>query len=117
MKRGLHWLQVVGFEIFRRQDDPAATVLHSEVEMVDAVLMAPATTPTTIGRPSSAAPSARACIFSSRTFDGFHREALAAGGTSVIEPEDTVWGTRRCRVLDPHGQEWSAGTYKPGTTW
>lgn len=40
--------------------------------------------------------------------------ALAAGGTSVIEPEDTQWGARRCRVFDPQGQEWSAGTYQPG---
>jgi uncharacterized glyoxalase superfamily protein PhnB len=47
--------------------------------------------------------------------DAFHQKALAAGGTSVIEPEDTQWGTRRSRVLDPQGQEWSAGTYQPGT--
>lgn len=49
--------------------------------------------------------------------DSFHQKALAAGATSVIEPEETPWGTSRCRVLDPQGQEWSAGTYQPGTVW
>ncbi|VXC17742.1 hypothetical protein ARTHRO9AX_220156 [Arthrobacter sp. 9AX] len=49
--------------------------------------------------------------------DEFHRKAVAAGGTSVIEPEDTEWGSRRARVLDPQGQEWSAGTYQPGASW
>lgn len=35
----------------------------------------------------------------------------------MIKPEDTEWDTRRCRILDPQGQEWSAGTYEPETTW
>ena len=46
--------------------------------------------------------------------DGFYRQAVAAGGTGVIEPENTEWGARRARVLDPQGYEWSAGTYEPG---
>ena len=46
--------------------------------------------------------------------DAAHRAAVAAGGTSVTEPEDTGWGGRRARVLDPEGLEWSFGTYEPG---
>ena len=48
--------------------------------------------------------------------DVFYRNAMAAGGTSVIEPVSTDWGDGRARVLDPQGQEWSAGTYEPGVT-
>ncbi|MER7955760.1 hypothetical protein [Streptomyces sp. NPDC096030] len=40
--------------------------------------------------------------------------AVAAGATGVIAPEDTAWGSRRARVLDPEGYAWSAGTYRPG---
>ena len=29
-------------------------------------------------------------------------------------PKDSEWGTRRCRVLDPEGYEWSFGSYRPG---
>ena len=32
-----------------------------------------------------------------------------AGAQEVIPPEDTEWGTRRARVLDPEGHEWSVG--------
>jgi uncharacterized glyoxalase superfamily protein PhnB len=43
--------------------------------------------------------------------------AVRAGAQNVIAPEQTEWGTRRARVLDPEGHEWSAGTYAPGTPW
>jgi uncharacterized glyoxalase superfamily protein PhnB len=32
----------------------------------------------------------------------------------VYPPEDTEWRTRRYRVLDPEGYEWSFGNYRPG---
>jgi uncharacterized glyoxalase superfamily protein PhnB len=47
-----------------------------------------------------------------------HRKEAAdhggAGATSVFEPEETEWETKRARVLDPEGYEWSFGTYQPG---
>ncbi len=49
--------------------------------------------------------------------DAWYSQARAAGGRGVIPPEDTEWGTRRARVLDPRGKEWSAGTYQPGAAW
>ena len=33
--------------------------------------------------------------------DIFYRKAVAAGGTSVIEPEDTEWGARRAESAGP----------------
>jgi uncharacterized glyoxalase superfamily protein PhnB len=49
--------------------------------------------------------------------DTTHARALAAGATEVLASEGTEWGTRRARVLDPGGTEWSFGTYEPGATW
>jgi len=48
--------------------------------------------------------------------DDTYARAVAAGATPVIEPEDTEWATRRARVLDPEGVEWSFGSYEPGVT-
>ncbi|HEX5879342.1 MAG TPA: hypothetical protein VF468_13670 [Actinomycetota bacterium] len=45
--------------------------------------------------------------------DARHQRATDAGAHSVIAPEDTAWGTRRARVLDPEGHDWSIGTYRP----
>lgn len=113
----LGWLQAVGFEVLNRQDGPAGTVLHAEVRLGDAVLMVASNDadyqrPALIGRSTG-----QGLYLLVSDVDEFHRKALAAGATSVIEPEETEWGSRRSRVLDPQGQEWSAGTYQPGSTW
>jgi uncharacterized glyoxalase superfamily protein PhnB len=47
--------------------------------------------------------------------DAHHARAAAAGATIVWPPEDTPFGTRRYRALDPEGYEWSFGTYAPKT--
>jgi uncharacterized glyoxalase superfamily protein PhnB len=46
--------------------------------------------------------------------DDHYERSVAAGAEVVFEPEDTEWGTRRYRVLDPEGYEWSFGSYRPG---
>lgn len=45
--------------------------------------------------------------------DRVHARALAAGGTSIREPEDMDYGGRGSTVRDPEGNEWSIGSY-PG---
>jgi uncharacterized glyoxalase superfamily protein PhnB len=47
--------------------------------------------------------------------DAHHARAAAAGAKIVWPPEDTPFGTRRYRALDPEGYEWSFGTYAPQT--
>lgn len=44
---------------------------------------------------------------------------LLDGTVQVLDPSTrrATGGTRRARVLDPEGHEWSAGTYRPGSTW
>ncbi|MFC9770885.1 MULTISPECIES: VOC family protein [unclassified Pseudarthrobacter] len=113
----LEWLQAVGFEVVRRQDGDGGTVVHSEVRLGAAVLMVASNDagyqrPPLVGRSTG-----QGLYLLVDDADAFFRAAVAAGATPVIEPEDTGWGSRRCRVLDPQGQEWSAGTYEPGASW
>jgi uncharacterized glyoxalase superfamily protein PhnB len=116
----LDWLTSVGFEVVARQDGPDGSVLHSEVRLGDAVCMvasddAAYSVAPLVGRSTGA--GLYLAFATAAEVDGFHAAGVAAGGTSVTEPEDTEWGTRRCRVLDPAGREWSAGTYVPGSSW
>jgi uncharacterized glyoxalase superfamily protein PhnB len=46
--------------------------------------------------------------------DSCYDEAIAAGAMTVFPPETTERGTRRARITDPDGHEWSFGTYAPG---
>src|SRR6188472_3523738 len=117
---GLRWLEQVGFTIVTRQDGPDGEVVHAEVRLGDVVLMVASAdaeydVPELIGR--STGGGLYLWLPESSAVDDWYTRATTAGAREVIPPEDTEWGTRRCRVLDAEGHEWSTGTYRPGTTW
>jgi uncharacterized glyoxalase superfamily protein PhnB len=116
----LEWLQQVGFEVGRRQDAADGAVVHAEVRLGDVVLMVASAddayvTPPLVGR--STGSGLYLWIPQPRAVDAWYDRALAAGARGVVAPEDTEWGTRRARLLDPEGNEWSIGTYQPGQSW
>lgn len=45
--------------------------------------------------------------------DAIHARALAAGATDARVPYDADYGGRHCTVLDPDGNSFSFGTYRP----
>ena len=113
----LRWLEAIGFETVRRQDGADGSVQHAEMRLGEVVVMvasddAPYAKPALVGRSTG-----QGLYLLVDDVDGLHARALAAGGTEVFAPEDIEWGTRRARVLDPGGTEWSFGTYEPGTSW
>ena len=113
----LRWLEAIGFETVRRQDGADGSVQHAEMRLDDAVVMVasddgPYAKPALVGRSTG-----QGLYLLVDDVDGISARALAAGGTEVFAPEDTEWGTRRARVLDPGGTEWSFGTYEPGASW
>jgi PhnB protein len=44
-----------------------------------------------------------------RNVDEIAAQAVAAGGTMVMEPTDQDHGERQCRLRDPFGHEWLLG--------
>ena len=70
-----------------------------------------------VGPPLMGRPTGQGLYLLVEEVDRFHALAVDAGGRSVFPPEDTEWGTRRGRVLDPEGVEWSFGTYEPAVAW
>jgi uncharacterized glyoxalase superfamily protein PhnB len=117
---GLGWLERVGFTVVTRQDGPAGEVLHAEVRWGDVVLMVASAdaayeVPPLVGR--STGGGLYLWVPDPADVDRWYSRAVEGGAQEVIAPEDTEWGTRRSRVLDPEGHEWSVGTYRPGLTW
>jgi uncharacterized glyoxalase superfamily protein PhnB len=116
----LRWLQALGFEVVRRADAPDGSVAHSEVRLDDVVLMV-AGYDAEYGRPPLVGRSTGGGLYlvldSAADVDERYARAVAAGATPVFPPEDTEWGTRRARLLDPEGGEWSLGSYAPGQAW
>ncbi len=116
----IRWLAAIGFEVVRRADGPDGSVMHSEVRCDDVVVMlaskdADYQRPPLIGRSTGA--GLYLVLDDAAAVDDRYARGIAAGGTSVFPPEDTEWGTRRARLLDPEGGEWSFGSYVPGQRW
>ena len=40
-----------------------------------------------------------------------YAQAVAAGATTVMPPQDMFWGDRYGRLLDPFGHSWSIATH------
>ena len=94
----------LGFEVVIRQDAEDGTVTHAELRRGNGmILMGTADLPT--GTPG--------LYLVTDDVDAARERAMAAGATEVYPPEDTEWGTRRWRMRDPEGQEWTFGTYRP----
>ncbi len=48
--------------------------------------------------------------------DKAFKQAIEAGATEVMKPEDQFWGDRYGRLVDPFGQPWSLATHKEDLT-
>jgi uncharacterized glyoxalase superfamily protein PhnB len=46
--------------------------------------------------------------------DAVHARAVAAGAEVAMPPTDQGYGSRDVAILDPEGNVWSFGTYRPG---
>jgi uncharacterized glyoxalase superfamily protein PhnB len=113
----LRWLEALGFQVVRRADAEDGSVAHSELRCDDVVLMvssydADYQRPPLVGR--STGGGLYLVLDDPAAVEDRYRRGIEAGGSPVFPPEDTAWGTRRARLLDPEGGEWSFGSYAPG---
>ncbi|TFD83186.1 bleomycin resistance protein [Cryobacterium lactosi] len=113
----LTWLRDLGFTVVRRQDGEGNQVIHSELRLGEVVVMVSSFDEDYVTAPLLGRSTGRGLYLLVDDVDAFFGRAIAAGGTSVIGPEDTDWGSRRARVLDQGGLEWSFGSYEPGVRW
>src|SRR3712207_7143313 len=105
--------EAFGFTTTVRWDDPDGRVQHAEVAFGDgAVMMGTADHPAAPLEGSSVGQGIYAYV---EDVDAHFERARAGGARVVYPPEDTEWDTRRYRVLNPEGYEWSFGNYLPGT--
>ena len=112
----LDWLETAfGFERTQDYRDDSGTVIHAELRFGDARLMLGSGEPPTpeASRDSETSPRAHGIYVVVDDVDASHERAVAAGARVVYPPEDTEFGTRRHRVLDLEGYEWSFGSYAP----
>jgi uncharacterized glyoxalase superfamily protein PhnB len=97
---------------------PDGTVMHSELSLGQAVIMASSPKPDQ-GRVSPRGRSgvSHALSFSIPDPDAHFARAKAAGAVILRELQDEDYGSRGYLAKDPEGHQWYFGTYRPGAYW
>jgi PhnB protein len=95
-----------------RMSGPGDSVMHAELEIGDSLVMladpfpqASTTPPKQLG-----GTSASIMLYVEDT-DSLYKQAVDAGATSLMEPDDMFWGDRMSSVQDPFGHSWTIMTH------
>ena len=110
----IRWLEAVGFveHAVHRDEAGPAQVVHAEYLWPAGggiMFGSHRPSPDWPGRPGTAA-----AYLVTDDPDGVHARAVAADATSLHEPRDEDYGGRGAAVVDPEGNLWSFGSYRPG---
>lgn len=110
----LEWLTLAfGFKKTQEFPAPDGTIMHAEMSFGASVIMLGTATDEQRQQSPWDLPAGRGIYLYVSDVDAHYDRAKSAGAQIVREPEDTEFGTRRYRVLDLEGYEWSFGTYRP----
>ena len=109
----LDWLaETFGFAKTVDFRDGEGNVIHAEMSFGNGAIMLGTATVEQPAESHRNVPAEHGIYLYVADVDAHYQRALAAGAHIVFPPEDTEWGTRRYRALDPEGYEWSFGNYR-----
>jgi PhnB protein len=95
-----------------RMPGPGGAILHAELEIGDSLVMLSDPFPQASTRPPKELDGTSFSIFLYvEDVDGAHKQAVDAGASSLMEPEDMFWGDRFGSVQDPFGHSWTIATH------
>jgi uncharacterized glyoxalase superfamily protein PhnB len=106
-----HWVEAFGLEataVYGEGD----VVEHAQLRLGDGWVMAGTPREDDLGK----APGSAALYWvldRDEEVDAVHARAVAAGATSLRQPEDQDYGGRGCTLADRDGNLWSFGSYRP----
>ncbi len=107
-----HWVDAFGFQLHAVYPEQGDHVDHAQLRLGDGWIMAGTPREGGVGQQ----PGQAACYWvldQPADVDAVHVRALAAGATSIVEPNDPDYGGRGCSLKDREGNLWSFGTYAP----
>ena len=84
---------------------PDGTIMHAQFKIGDSIVM--------ISDGNEQNPPTTTMLYLYvPNVDAVYQRAVAAGGTSLMEPMDQFYGDRSGGVKDPSGNQWFIGTHK-----
>ena len=95
-----------------RMSGPGDSVMHAELEIGDSLLMLSDPFPQASTKPPKELGGTSASIFMYvEDIDSTYKQAIDAGASSLMEPDDMFWGDRFGSVQDPFGHSWTIATH------
>lgn len=96
-----------------RMPMPDGKIAHAEIQIGDSIVMVSDPFPqATVRPPTEIGGTAVGLFLYVEDVDALHQQAVEAGATSTMEPEDQFWGDRFGSVVDPFGHHWQIATHK-----
>lgn len=100
-----------GATVVMRLDMPDGKVGHAELRIGDSpIMLASPCAETPLGTPGEHPASVGLHLYVADV-DAQYKQAIAAGGTGICEPEDRFYGDRSGTVKDPYGHVWFLATH------
>jgi PhnB protein len=95
-----------------RMPGPGGAIMHAELEIGDSLVMLSDPFPQASTRPPKELGGTSVNIFTYvEDCDSLFRQAVDAGSSSLMEPDDMFWGDRFASVQDPFGHTWTIATH------
>ncbi len=95
-----------------RMDAPGGKIGHAQLEIGDSVVMLSDTFPQSSTKaPNELGGTTGGVFMYVEDVDAVVKQAVEAGATVDMEPEDMFWGDRFGTVSDPYGHHWSIATH------
>jgi PhnB protein len=95
-----------------RMDGPDGKIAHAELAIGDSIVMLADPFPQFQAKPPKELGGTSIGLFLYvENVDEVFRQAVEAGATSTMEPEDQFWGDRFGTVTDPFGHQWQIATH------
>jgi PhnB protein len=100
-----------------RMPGPGGSVMHAELEIGDSVVMLSDPFPQASTKPPKELGGTSVSIMVYvDNIDSLYKQAIDAGATSLMEPDDMFWGDRFGSVQDPFGHSWTIATHVEDVT-
>lgn len=91
---------------------PDGRIAHAELQIGDSVLMLSDPFPMQNAKsPKELGGTSVAIFMYVEDVDAVYKQAIEAGGTSTMEPDNQFWGDRFGALVDPFGHAWAIATH------
>jgi PhnB protein len=95
-----------------RMEAPGGKIGHAQLEIGDSVVMLSDTFPqSTTKSPKELGGTTAGVFMYVEDVDAAFKQAVDAGATAQMEPQDMFWGDRFGSLSDPFGHNWSLATH------